>query len=107
MDQLRCLGLTVTTRIERRKSGRRNTITSRAVHDNAALGAPNQPSKNAASMAAGTSVRRRLSMIIHRASISSGFRRRVLSGPGTRGSSQRAICQSPLVHRRLRLTSAR
>ena len=65
-----------------------------------------QPSSNSSVSAAGTRLRRRLSKIFHRDSTESGFFRRRPPRPGTPGSSQRAICQSPRIQRCRRLTSA-
>ena len=65
-----------------------------------------QPSSNSRVNAGGTRLRRRLSKIFHRDSPESGFFRRLPSRPGTPGSSQRAICQSPRIQRCRRLTSA-
>ena len=56
--------------------------------------------------AAAVRLRLRLSAIFQRDRSESGFGRGRPSGPGTPGSSQRAICQSPRVQRCLRLTSA-
>ena len=65
-----------------------------------------QPSSNSSIIAAGTRLRRRLSKIFQRERPESGlFWRRPLR-PGTRGSNHLAICQSPRIQRRRRLTSA-
>ena len=45
-----------------------------------------------------TKLRRRLSNIFHLDNPDNGFFLRFLSGPGTRGNNQEAICQSPLTH---------
>mgnify|MGYP000317242711 CR=1 FL=1 len=58
-----------------------------------------QPSTNNSVKAAGTRLRRRLSNSFQRDSAESGLFRRRPSGPGTRGSSQPAICQSPRIQR--------
>ena len=76
-----------------------------SVHSQA-RGSTVQPSSSSAVSATGTRLRRRLSNSFHCDSTDSGFRNRRLPGPGTRDSSHPASCQSPRIHRCLRLMSA-
>ena len=59
----------------------------------------NQPYKANSVKEIETKLLRRLSNIFHLDNADSGFFLRFLSGPGTRGNSHEAICQSPLTHR--------
>ena len=58
-----------------------------------------QLNSNRRTSAAGARLRRRLSTIFHRERADSGFFSVLCSGPGTRGSIHRAICQSPRIQR--------
>ena len=73
---------------------------------NQADGRTVQPRSNRSVKAADTRLRRKLSKIFHRDSPESGFFWRCGPGPGTPGSSHRAMCQSPRIQRCRRLTSA-
>ena len=64
-----------------------------------------QASSKSVVAAAGTKLRRRLSKIFQRDSADRGLRSERPAKPGTRGKSQRRICQSPRIQRRRRLTS--
>src|SRR5580765_7968334 len=63
-----------------------------------------QPKISSKSMERDTRLRRRLSNIFQRDNAEIGFLINFFSGPGTYGSNQLAICQSPLIHRRRLLT---
>src|SRR5664279_5120219 len=65
----------------------------------------NQARNNRKIWAGGTRLRRRLSRIFQRDSPEIGLSNTIPPGPGTRVRSQLAICQSPLIHLCLRLTS--
>ena len=72
---------------------------------NQGLARQHQAISNKSVAAAGTKLRRRLSKIFQRESAERGLRSERPAGPGTRGRSQRRICQSPRIQRRRRLTS--
>ena len=65
-----------------------------------------QPATRSSVNAAGARLRRRLSRIFQRDKPGEWIVLTRPPGPGTRGSSHRAICQSPRIQRRRRLTSA-
>ena len=58
-----------------------------------------QPNINNSKRHNGTRLRRRLSNIFHFDRAERGFLRNFPSGPLTKGNTQPAICQSPLIHR--------
>ena len=81
-------------------------IPTTAKVQNRGWGSMVQPSNKRSVSAAGTRLRRTLSNIFQRDNIEIGFLWDLWTGPGTRGSIHWAICQSPRIQRRRRLTSA-
>ncbi len=93
--------------MDARKCSSGGTSASMAMATTASAGTPSHAATaSSTSSPAGTMLRRRLSKIFQRERSDNGFGRRP-TGPGTRGNSQAAICQSPRIHRCRRATSAR